>query len=98
MAYIEEVIRTLREDDPSRVKEGRRFEKFVKTALESHPGIFGQERFETIWFWRDWPDRQKHGYSAKDIGIDLVAKETQATGGGACCHSSQVRRQRSLHR
>jgi len=82
MAYIEEVIRTLREDDPSRVKEGRRFEKFVKTALESHPGIFGQERFETIWFWRDWPDRQKHGYSAKDIGIDLVAKETQATGGG----------------
>lgn len=82
MAHIEKVLQTIRTDDPNKVKEGKRFENLLKNALENHPGIYGKERFQKIWLWKDWPDLRKHGYTAQDIGIDLVARETEAMGGG----------------
>ena len=36
-----------------------------------------------MWLWADWPDRKALGYGA-DIGIDLVAEQTDAYGGGLC--------------
>lgn len=82
MAYLDHVISQLHDEGKSHVKEGKSFEKLVQAALECHPGIYGKERFETIWLWKDWPDRDTHGYTAQDIGIDLVARETEVMGGG----------------
>ena len=36
-----------------------------------------------VWLWSEWPERTALGYGA-DIGIDLVAKQTPAYGGGLC--------------
>ena len=44
---------------------------------------YGPERFEHVWLWSEWPDRAALGYGS-DIGIDLVAKQTPAYGGGLC--------------
>lgn len=33
--------------------------------------------------WTEWPDRLVHGYGP-DFGIDLVARQTEAYGGGLC--------------
>ncbi|MDE0667685.1 MAG: DEAD/DEAH box helicase family protein [bacterium] len=55
----------------------------MKFALERHPGEYGPARFEAVWFWIEWPDRLAHGYGP-DFGIDLVARQTEAYGGGLC--------------
>jgi len=71
MADIEEVIRTLRDDDPGRATEGGRFEKFVKTALESQPGILGQEQLEA--------EIEAGGWAVVDAdGLDLLTPDTAA--------------------
>ena len=63
-------------------REGR-FERLVRRAFETHPYEYGPERFEHVWLWSEWPERTATGYGA-DIGIDLVAKQTPAYGGGLC--------------
>ena len=55
----------------------------MQYALQRHPGEYGPHRFEDVWRWAEWPDRASHGFGA-DIGIDLVARQTEAWGGGLC--------------
>ena len=83
MGHLNEVLSGLTGDDPKTVVQGRRFERLVQAALRAHPGEYGRERFEEVWLWNEWPDRAALGYGA-DIGIDIVARQTPAYGGGLC--------------
>ena len=62
---------------------GRAFERLLRFALERHPGEYGPSRFEAVWLWDEWPDRAASGYG-HDLGIDLVARQSEAYGGGLC--------------
>ena len=62
---------------------GAAFERLMLRAFQRHPDIYGPQRFKQVWRWLEWPDRQTHGYGA-DVGIDLVAEQTAAAGGGLC--------------
>ena len=74
---------TLADPDKSPADIGRRFEQLMLRVFETHPHEYGPDRFKRVWLWMDWPDRQHHGYGA-DIGIDIVAEQTDAYGGGLC--------------
>jgi len=76
-------LETLRSEAGGPADTGRRFERLMRRAFEAHPYEYGPERFESVWLWPDWPDRAQFGYGA-DIGIDIVAKQTPAYGGGLC--------------
>ncbi len=94
MPHLTEVLRRLTADAPRTVVQGRRFERLVQAALREHPGEYGRERFEEVWLWNEWPDRTARGYG-QDIGIDIVASQTPAYGGGLCAvqckfHDGQV--------
>ncbi len=56
-------------------EKGDLFERAIKDFLKQSP----EYSFENVWLWANWPDLKKHGFSKKDLGIDLVAKE-QETG------------------
>ena len=65
----------LRKRAKSEKEKGYLFEKAIKDFLKQSP----EHSFEDVWLWSEWPDLSKHGFSKKDLGIDLVAKE-QETG------------------
>ena len=75
MSHFQEALDRLRELATDPFDQGRRFERLIKTALQKHPGIYG-DRFEEVWLWSEWPDRD-----GPDRGIDLVARERD---GGHC--------------
>ena len=94
MAHLAEVLRSLTADDPKSVVQGRRFERLAAAALRAHPGEYGRERFEEVWLWGEWPEREALGYG-RDVGIDIVARQTPAYGGGWCAiqckfHATEV--------
>lgn len=62
---------------------GKAFERLMQRAFQRHPDVYGPRRFKNVWRWMEWPDREMHGYGA-DIGIDLVAEQTESAGGGLC--------------
>ena len=47
--------------------KGTRFEKFCRAYFQTDP--LWAERFDEVWLWMDWPDRDGQA----DTGIDLVA-------------------------
>ena len=75
MSHFQEALDRLRELASDPFDQGRRFERLIKTALQKHPGIYG-DRFEEVCLWGEWPDRD-----GPDRGIDLVARERD---GGHC--------------
>ena len=75
MSHFQEALDRLRELATDPFDQGRRFERLIKTALQKHPGIYG-DRFEEVWLWSEWPERD-----GPDRGIDLVARERD---GGHC--------------
>ena len=83
MPNLHETIERLKEGEPSSAVLGRRFEVFVQDVFKRHPGEYGKERFAEVWLWQEWPDRESYGYGT-DYGIDIVAKQTDAYGGGLC--------------
>ncbi|MDE0133242.1 MAG: DEAD/DEAH box helicase family protein [Acidimicrobiaceae bacterium] len=62
---------------------GTAFERLMLRAFQRHPDVYGPQRFARVWRWAEWPEREALGYGA-DIGIDLVAEQTEAAGGGLC--------------
>lgn len=80
---LSELFARLRAESQSEFEKGRRFELLMKAAFERHPGEYGPDRFRRVWMWIDWPDRKAMGFKG-DIGIDLVAEQTDAYGGGLC--------------
>ena len=75
MSHLHEALDRLRELATDPFDQGRRFERLIKTALQKHPGIYG-DRFEEVRLWSEWPERD-----GPDRGIDLVARERD---GGHC--------------
>ena len=90
MSNIQETIEHLKEGDPSSAVLGRRFEVFIQDVLRSHPGEYGRERFAEVWLWQEWPDRESYGFGT-DYGIDIVAEQTDAYGGGLCAIQAKFR-------
>jgi len=62
---------------------GAAFERLMQRTLQCHPDVYGPQRFAQVWRWAEWPEREALGYGA-DIGIDLVAEQTETAGGGLC--------------
>ena len=77
------LLALLRERYATPQERGRAFERLMQYAFQRHPDVYGPARFKNVWRWMEWPDRETHGYSA-DVGIDLVAEQTEAWGGGLC--------------
>ena len=75
-------LETLRSEAGGPADTGHRFERLMRRAFETHHE-YGPERFERVWLWLEWPERKALGYGI-DIGVDLVAKQTPAYGGGLC--------------
>ena len=90
MPNIHETIERLKDGDPSSAVLGRRFEVFIQDVLRSHPGEYGRERFAKVWLWQEWPDRESYGLGS-DYGIDIVAQQTDAYGGGLCAIQCKFR-------
>ena len=65
---------------------GRLFEQMVLAALRAHPGEYGPARFKQVWAYNDWPGR-----SGADIGIDIVAEQTESWGGGLAAIQCKLR-------
>ena len=61
---------------PDARTKGRLFERLTKVFLTTDPTWTA--RFDEVWLWQDWPDRD----GKADTGIDLVARERH--GGGWC--------------
>ena len=80
---FDDALEAISEDAQSSVEKGRRFERLMRRAFQTHPYEYGPARFKNVWLWSDWPDREQQGYG-QDIGIDLVAEQTDAYGGGLC--------------
>ena len=76
-------LESLRSDAGGPADTGRRFERLMRRAFETHPYEYGPARFNNVWMWSDWPERVVRGFGA-DIGIDLVAEQADAYGGGLC--------------
>ncbi len=55
----------------------------MQQAFRLHPDVYGPQRFKNVWRWMEWPDREARGYGG-DVGIDLVAEQTELAGGGLC--------------
>ena len=72
----DEWLVNIREKSRTEVEKGRWFENLFAKVVRS------KAEFEVsdIWRWQDWPQRQAlTGLSAKDIGVDLVAKHKDGT-------------------
>ncbi len=90
MPHLEATLNSLGFDAPGTALRGRRFEHFVQQVFRKHSGAYGRERFKDIWLWNEWPDRERFGYGP-DYGIDLVAQQTYAYGGGLCAIQCKYR-------
>ncbi len=87
MSHLPEALQRLREEAQSTTSAGKKFERLMKAVFEKHPGEFGPARFSQVMMWADWrEDCVSKGQPdpGADIGIDLVAKQTGAFGGGLC--------------
>ncbi len=56
---------------------GDRYERLCKGALSELRQPDGTKRFDNVWLWDEWPER-----NGPDRGIDLVAEWSSAEGGG----------------
>ena len=66
-------LREIRAKAKNEREKGAFFERAVRDFLKQSP----EYSFENVWLWPDWPDLRKHGFSKKDLGVDLVAREKE---------------------
>ncbi|MDE3270187.1 MAG: DEAD/DEAH box helicase family protein [Pseudomonadota bacterium] len=64
----------LRASAKSEREKGELFELAIRDYLRQSP----EHDFANVWLWRDWPQLKEYGFTKKDSGIDLVAKERGA--------------------
>ena len=64
-----DVLSEIETTSRSTVEKGERFEHLTAQTLEGLP----EYEIKKVYSWSEWPDREKTGLSAQDIGIDLVA-------------------------
>ena len=77
MKSVSDLLDEIRQRSTSVQQKGFRFEKLMQVALKQHPEYM--DRFSTVYLWEEWPGRD-----GGDIGIDIVAQETEEYGGGLC--------------
>ena len=77
---IRDILAQFRQYATDERGKGDSFERLMATYLRLDPLFAG--RFSGVWLWKVWPQREEHGFSAQDRGIDLVARERD--GGGFC--------------
>ncbi|MBU2772450.1 DEAD/DEAH box helicase [Acidithiobacillus ferrooxidans] len=77
---IHDILAQFRQYATDERGKGDSFERLMAAYLRLDP-LFA-DRFSGVWLWKDWPQREEQGFSAKDLGIDLVAEERD--GGGFC--------------
>ena len=77
MKSVSDLLNEIRQRSTSVAQKGFLFEKLMKVALQQHPEY--SDRFSNIYLWKEWPSRD-----GVDIGIDIVAQETEEYGGGLC--------------
>lgn len=71
---VGEVLEDIRRTSTTEYEKGRLFEELFKRVALRDPGL----ELTDIWDWAEWPQREEWeslgGFSAEDIGIDLVAQ------------------------
>lgn len=70
MSAIDDLLHSYREAAVTEREKGTYFERLACAYLTTDP--VQVEEYSQVWTWKDWADQ--HGWSGKDIGIDLVAK------------------------
>ncbi|RKU14540.1 damage-inducible protein [Candidatus Poribacteria bacterium] len=75
---FQSALNHIRETSDSEYGKGKRFERMMKVFFSEDP-IY-QDRFSNVWLWDEWAADQQ-GFNLRDLGIDLVAKESD---GGYC--------------
>ncbi len=75
---IHDVLSQFRRYATEQRGKGDSFERLMAAYLRLDP-LFA-DRFSGVWLWKDWPQREEQGFSAKDLGIDLVAQERDGSG------------------
>ena len=70
MSSIDQLLEKYRSSSKSEREKGTYFERLAMAFLSSDP--VQSEEFEQVWTWQDWAP--ENGFTAKDTGIDLVAK------------------------
>ncbi len=70
MTPVEQVLAELRTVATDEHDKGNRFEQLVLHAFQTDRTF--RQQFTDVWRWMDWPGR-----SGADIGIDLVARDTE---------------------
>ncbi|RKU31598.1 damage-inducible protein [Candidatus Poribacteria bacterium] len=74
---FQSILDHIDEKSSTPTRKGQRFERLMQRFFLIDP-IY-QERFSEVYLWREWAELR--GHSARDLGIDLVAKEHD---GGYC--------------
>ena len=75
---FQQVLDHIRSVAVSKMDQGRRFERLMKTYFGKDP--LYKERFSDVWLWAEWATGQLN-FDGADTGIDLIAKERN---GGYC--------------
>src|ERR1700730_15461503 len=70
MTAVEQVLEEIRAVATDEHDKGDRFERLVLHALQTDRTF--QQQFVQVWRWMDWPGR-----GSADIGVDLVANESE---------------------
>ena len=71
-------LNEIRKKSKSEREKGDLFERAIRDYLKQSP----EHSFEDVWMRKDWPDLKKYGFPARDLGIDLIAKEKEQENSG----------------
>jgi predicted helicase len=69
---VEKILEDIRAIAKDEYDKGTRFERLMLHAFQTDRTF--QQQFSQVWMWMDWPDR-----GGSDIGVDLVARNTDGT-------------------
>ena len=70
MTAIDHILQSYRDAAITEREKGTYFERLALAFFDNDP--VQAEEYEAVWPWSEWA--REHGWDAKDIGIDLVAK------------------------
>jgi len=70
MSALDDLLQSYRDAAVTEREKGTYFERLACAYLSTDP--VQAEEYSQVWAWADWA--AEHGWSGKDIGIDLVAK------------------------
>src|SRR5262245_56531215 len=72
MTPVEQLLTDIRAIATDEHDKGARFERLMLHAFQTDRTF--RQQFTQVWLWQDWPGR-----TGVDIGVDLVARNTDGT-------------------